>query len=152
MRRFTIAGIFGLALVGVANAQFFDPPALEDRNGSQGFWFYMLEVPNPGAITVDGHSDDWGWFDPEYTLTMDEWRDEGDRRPQTATTCSSPPSWAGRAATTTAGTASWKRLTTCWHTPAPTSLAGTATCYRSASIRRITDASAARPRVTPWSG
>ena len=85
MRRFTIASIFGLALVGVANAQFFDPPALEDRNGSQGFWFYMLEVPNPGTMSVDGHSDDWGWFDPEYTLTMDEWRDEGDRagpRPQ----------------------------------------------------------------------
>ena len=79
MRRFTIASILSLALVGVANAQFFDPPALEDRNGGQGFWFYMLEVPDPGAITVDGHSDDWGWFDPEYTLTMDEWRDEGDR-------------------------------------------------------------------------
>ena len=79
MRRFTIAGIFSLALVGVANAQFFDPPALADRNGSQGFWFYMLEVPDPGAITIDAHSDDWGWFDPEYTLTMDEWRDEGDR-------------------------------------------------------------------------
>ena len=79
MRRFTIAGIFSLALVGMANAQFFDPPALADRNGSQGFWFYMLEVPDPGAITIDAHSDDWGWFDPEYTLTMDEWRDEGDR-------------------------------------------------------------------------
>ena len=47
MRRFTIAGVFSLALVGVANAQFFDPPALADRNGSQGFWFYMLEVPDP---------------------------------------------------------------------------------------------------------
>ena len=79
MRRFTIAGIFSLALVGVANAQFFDPPALADRNGSQGFWFYMLEVPDPGAITIDAHGDDWGWFDPDYTLTMDEWRDEGDR-------------------------------------------------------------------------
>ncbi|MCE2449252.1 MAG: hypothetical protein J4F35_12950 [Candidatus Latescibacteria bacterium] len=81
MRRFTIAGIFSLALVGMANAQFFDPPALADRNGSQGFWFYMLEVPDPGAITIDAHSDDWGWFDPEYTLTMDEWRGPRPRRP-----------------------------------------------------------------------
>ena len=79
MRRFTIASVLSLALVGTASAQFFDPPALADRNGSQGFWFYMLEVPDPGAITIDAHGDDWAWFDPEYTLTMDEWRDEGDR-------------------------------------------------------------------------
>ena len=68
-----------LVLIGTASAQFFDPPALADRNGSQGFEFYMLEVPNTSSMVMDGFSDDWGWFDPEYTLTMDEWRDEGDR-------------------------------------------------------------------------
>ena len=30
-----------LVLIGTASAQFFDPPALADRNGSQGFEFYM---------------------------------------------------------------------------------------------------------------
>jgi hypothetical protein len=79
MRKLFISGIVGLALAGAASAQFFDPPALADRNGSQGFPFYMLEVPNPASMNMDGFSDDWGWFDPEYTLTMDEWRDEGDR-------------------------------------------------------------------------
>jgi hypothetical protein len=68
-----------LCLIGTAGAQFFDPPALADRNGSTGLWFYMLEVPDPNAMTIDGFSNDWAWFDPEYTLTMDEWRDEGDR-------------------------------------------------------------------------
>ena len=79
MRRLIIAGVFSLALVGTAGAQFFDPPALADRNGSQGFEFFMLEVPDPGSMTTDAFADDWGWFDPEFTLTMDEWRDEGDR-------------------------------------------------------------------------
>ena len=71
--------VASLCLVGVASAQFFDPPALADRNGSQGFMFYMLEVPDTGSMSMDGYSDDWAWFDPEFTLTNDEWRDEGDR-------------------------------------------------------------------------
>jgi hypothetical protein len=79
MRKVLASAAIALFFVGTASAQFFDPPALADRNGSQGFEFFMLEVPNPGSMTIDGHSDDWGWFDPEYTLTMDEWRDEGDR-------------------------------------------------------------------------
>jgi hypothetical protein len=79
MRKFFLAGVASLALAGAASAQFFDPPALADRNGSTGLPFYMLEVPNPGAMVADGFNDDWAWFDPEYTLTMDEWRDEGDR-------------------------------------------------------------------------
>lgn len=50
-------------LVGAANAQFNDPPALENRNGRLGFEFYMLEVPDPSAMTAD--ASDWGWFNPE---------------------------------------------------------------------------------------
>ena len=79
MRRFILASAFSAALVGTAGAQFWDPPAVADRNGSQGFDFYMLEVPNANSMMMDGSSDDWGWFDPEFTLTHDEWRDEGDR-------------------------------------------------------------------------
>ena len=79
MRKLLISGVASLVLAGAAGAQFFDPPALEDRNGSQGFDFFMLEVPDAGAMNIDGNSDDWAWFDPEFTLTMDEWRDEGDR-------------------------------------------------------------------------
>lgn len=74
-----IACGFSLALIGAANAQFNDPPALENRNGRLGFEFYMLEVPDPSAMTADADDSDWGWFDPEYILTMDEWRDEADR-------------------------------------------------------------------------
>ncbi len=75
MRSLILTCTFSIALLGTANAQFWDPPDLADRNGSQGFWFYMLEVPDPGSMSMDGSSADWGWFDPEYTLTMDEWRD-----------------------------------------------------------------------------
>lgn len=62
-----------------ASAQFFDPPALQDRNGNLGLPFYMLEVPDADDMVIDGRDDDWEWFDPDYTLTMDEWRDEADR-------------------------------------------------------------------------
>lgn len=79
MRKLLLSGLATLVLVGAAGAQWFDPPALEDRNGSQGFEYYMLEVPDVASMTMDAYSDDWGWFDAEYTLTMDEWRDEGDR-------------------------------------------------------------------------
>ena len=71
--------VASLCLVGVASAQFFDPPALADRNGSQGFMFYMLEVPDTGSMSMDGYSDDCAWFVPEFTRTNVEWRDEGDR-------------------------------------------------------------------------
>jgi hypothetical protein len=74
-----LAIALSFCLSGAASAQFFDPPALEDRNGSQGFWFFMLEVPDPNAMVMDGNNDDWGWFDPEFILTNEEWRDEGDR-------------------------------------------------------------------------
>jgi len=39
----------------------------------------MLEVPNPSSMRMDGFDDDWAWYDPEYILTIDEWKDEGDR-------------------------------------------------------------------------
>ncbi len=69
-----------LALAGAAQAQdYWNPPTLENRNAS-GFPYYMLQVPNPSSMTIDGFDDDWAWFDPEYVLTMDEWKDEGDRQ------------------------------------------------------------------------
>ena len=55
-----IACGFGLALIGAANAQFNDPPALENRNGRLGFEFYMLEVPDPSSMVADGDASDWG--------------------------------------------------------------------------------------------
>ena len=75
----TILGLT-LAMAGIVQAQDFNnPPTLENRNAS-GFPYYMLEWPdNVGAIRVDTYDDDWAWFDPEYVLTMDEWKDEGDR-------------------------------------------------------------------------
>lgn len=79
MRKLLFSVAICLVFVGAAGAQFFDPPTLENRNGSQGFEFYMLEVPNPDGMVADAQAGDWAWFDPDYTLTMDEWRDEGDR-------------------------------------------------------------------------
>lgn len=74
----TILGL-ALALAGAVQAQDYNnPPTLENRNAS-GFPYYMLQLPSPASITVDGFDDDWAWFDPEYVLTMDEWKDEGDR-------------------------------------------------------------------------
>lgn len=75
----TILGL-ALAMAGAAQAQDFNnPPTLENRNAS-GFPYYMLQVPNPSSMDIDGFDDDWAWFDPEYVLTMDEWKDEGDRQ------------------------------------------------------------------------
>ena len=81
IRRFLMTGLFSLAFVGLASAQFDDPPTLENRNGSQGFQWYMLEVPDDmvNSMTVDGNDDDWDWWDPEFTIVAEEFRDEADR-------------------------------------------------------------------------
>jgi len=70
-----------ISLVASATAfgqDFWDPPTLANRNAS-GFYYYMLEVPAGVQMTSDGNASDWGWFDPDYVITMEEWRDEGDR-------------------------------------------------------------------------
>ena len=79
MRKVIVALGFSLVMGSAAQAQFNDPPALADRNGRLGLDYFMLEVPNPGSMKADGFADDWGWYDPEYVLTMEEWRDEADR-------------------------------------------------------------------------
>jgi hypothetical protein len=43
--------------------------AYENANG---VGYFALEVPNPAAITVDGLSGDWGWFDPDFVVTTDQ--------------------------------------------------------------------------------
>lgn len=58
--------------------QFWDPPTLANRNAS-GFYYYMLEVPEGATMIADGDVSDWAWFDPDYVIAMDEWRDEADR-------------------------------------------------------------------------
>ena len=68
-------GLFGASAV---QGQFWDPPTLENRNAST-FEYYMLEVPDGVTMTADTQIDDWSWFDSEYILTMEEWRDEADR-------------------------------------------------------------------------
>jgi hypothetical protein len=73
-----LLAIFSLVAVSAVQGQFWDPPTLENRNAST-FPYYMLEVPNAASMVADGYDDDWGWYDPDYIMTMDEWRDEGDR-------------------------------------------------------------------------
>jgi hypothetical protein len=79
MRKSLVAlGIIVLAGASAVQGQFWDPPTLQNRNAS-GFEYYMLQVPAGQTIVSDGYDSDWGWFDPDYVLTMDEWRDEGER-------------------------------------------------------------------------
>jgi len=74
-----MTAVLSLGFVGLANAQFDDPPALENRNGSLGFQWYMLEVPDDANMVADGFNDDWDWWDPEFTIVAEEFRDEADR-------------------------------------------------------------------------
>lgn len=67
-----------LASAAAFGQDFWDPPTLDQRNASQ-FFYYMLEVPDGATMTSDGAVGDWAWFDPEYVITMEEWRDEADR-------------------------------------------------------------------------
>jgi hypothetical protein len=66
------------ALSLVATAVSAQAPTLANRNAS-GFDYYWLEVPGGINMVADTEADDWTWFDPEYVLTNDEWRDEGNR-------------------------------------------------------------------------
>lgn len=78
MRKFLVtAAMLSLVVASAVQGQFWDPPTLENRNAS-GLEYYMLEIPNTSMV-IDGNDNDWAWFDPDYILTMDEWRDEGDR-------------------------------------------------------------------------
>jgi hypothetical protein len=43
--------------------------AYENANG---FGYFALEVPDAGAMVLDGLADDWGWFDPAYVITPDQ--------------------------------------------------------------------------------
>ena len=51
----------------------------------------MLEVPDYVTIISDGDIGEWNWFDPEFIITMEEWRDEADGELPTVMTWTSPP-------------------------------------------------------------
>lgn len=71
-KTFVILAALGL----VASAAFAQSPlTIAERNAS-GFDYYWLEVPAGANMVADTEAGDWGWFDPEYVLTMDEWGDE----------------------------------------------------------------------------
>ena len=36
-----------------------------------GAEYFIPGVPNPGAMTIDGLEDDWGWIDEEFILTTE---------------------------------------------------------------------------------
>jgi len=71
MRRTLVA----LAILALAAAAFAQAPV--DRNAN-GIGYFALQVPNPSAMTMDGSDADWAWFDPNYVITMDQWRSEQD--------------------------------------------------------------------------
>jgi hypothetical protein len=73
MRKIAIFPVVVLSLLVwsvMAWAQY-NPPSTEDRNAN-GIGYYMLEVPDPSAMVIDGSDDDWAWFDPMYLITMDQ--------------------------------------------------------------------------------
>ena len=37
-----------------------------------GFEYFLPEVPNPAAMTIDGSEDDWGWYDLNLAFTGDQ--------------------------------------------------------------------------------
>ena len=55
---------FILLLLPCALALAFSGPAL----GHTGLEFFLQEVPDPDAMTMDGDESDWGWFDNDLAL------------------------------------------------------------------------------------
>ena len=53
-----------LLLLPCALALAFSGPAL----GHTGLEFFLQEVPDPDAMTMDGDDSDWGWFDNDLAL------------------------------------------------------------------------------------
>jgi len=70
--------ISAVAALAADADRFNDPPTIEERNAT-GFDYYMLEVPAGVSMVMDGYDTDWAWFDPEYVMTILDYRDEGDR-------------------------------------------------------------------------
>jgi hypothetical protein len=64
-----------LATLALAAAAFAQAPVNRSANG---IGYYSLQVPNPAAMVIDGSDADWGWFDPTYVITMDQFRSEQD--------------------------------------------------------------------------
>ena len=49
---------------------------LEAHNGLE---LFLPGVPSPGAMTMDGNNDDWGWFDDSFYVTSDQQYDTQER-------------------------------------------------------------------------
>jgi hypothetical protein len=64
-----------LAIAMLAAAAYAQAPV--DRNAN-GIGYFVLEVPNPSSMVIDGSDADWSWFDPMYVITMDQWKSEQD--------------------------------------------------------------------------
>jgi hypothetical protein len=65
-----VAAVLALAAAAMAQA-----PANRNANG---VGYYVLQVPNPAKMVIDGSDADWAWFDPNYVVTMDQLRSEQD--------------------------------------------------------------------------
>ena len=58
-------GVAVLAAITIATSA----GAYENCNG---IGYFALEVPNPAAMVVDGKSNDWVWFDPDFIVGTDQ--------------------------------------------------------------------------------
>ena len=34
--------------------------------------YFMPQVPDPGAITIDGNEDDWDWMEEDFKIGLDQ--------------------------------------------------------------------------------
>jgi len=76
MRKFHL--VLGLALLSLGlTASLALAQAPVNRNAN-GVGYFVLQVPDPGKMTIDGSDADWSWFDPTYIITMDQFKSEQD--------------------------------------------------------------------------
>lgn len=65
MRRLLMFGLVAL-VIGLV------PSAVSAYENCNGVGYFALQVPNPGAMKVDGGDSDWAWFDPAYIVGPDQ--------------------------------------------------------------------------------
>jgi len=65
MKKWIILALMAVGLMAWAGSGL----AYENANG---IGYFALQVPDPGAMAVDGKDGDWGWFDPAYIVGPDQ--------------------------------------------------------------------------------
>ena len=65
VKKLSLLSLFAVVLLLV-------PSTGDAYENCNGVGYFALQVPDPGAITVDGKSGDWSWYDPDFVVGPDE--------------------------------------------------------------------------------